>query len=216
MSYFSSFYKKNIKKIFKKYKFFILYGYKDYTKIKFCIFIYKYFKKLKLKIFVSKKNFFYSKKFLKNKKIKILKKNFVNNLNDYSFNVIYCLEDLDKYSCKLLCNLIEKNKKNYFIFISFDINKIKSIIIDKIPKVKFNTFYNNFNKISFERKNLIKNYNSNKISIKKIYFNICFYIKKNHKNYYYYFLNLNIFLNNKKLFIEKLNILMIFFFNVPI
>ncbi|MGX7582510.1 hypothetical protein [Candidatus Vidania fulgoroideorum] len=222
-------FKKKILNIIKKNKCIILYGQRDFFKIKFSISLYKNFEKFKLKIFTSFNNFLYSKNLInKIKKKKIFKKKIILNLKNVKnyFNIIYCIEDCDFNSLNILKKIIENNKKIFFIFISFDINKINKNFIDRLIRVKINDNYYNLNleyykkfhnfskfliskKSKKKKKKFLKNY---KLSINNLYIYICLFIKKKHKKYFFFFYNLYIFLNNKNNFIKNLYVLILKFF----
>ncbi|MGX7582792.1 hypothetical protein ACWNYQ_00370 [Candidatus Vidania fulgoroideorum] len=193
------FYNKYIKKIINKGKKILIYGKRDFLKIKFCYYISKYiYKKKFLKIFVSKKNYNYSIKFFKSidsKFIYIINKESIKIiLDDYKssvykrksyFNIIYCIEDFKKNK-NIFINIIDKNILDYYIFISFSPFSKNCLISSRVYRINLSGLYEiKQNKIS-----IYKEYKKQSILFlkKKIDKNFLINIKKNIKSFLYFFL----------------------------
>ncbi|MGX7576469.1 hypothetical protein ACWNYI_00375 [Candidatus Vidania fulgoroideorum] len=207
-------YYKNIKNVLEKGKKILVYGKRDFFKIKIVLFAALKYENFKIRLFLSKKNRNFSYKFLKTlKKVKIIDLKFLKNFkilskdNIYKFidnkfvNIIYCLEDLSNKIKNFLINIIDKNIKNYFIFITFENFSKSCSLTSRLYKIKINDNYNNL-EYNLNYYKLFKK-NSNLILKNKIGKTIIF--KNNIKEFLYYFIyfvtsrkNINI---SKKYFI---------------
>ncbi|WP_458659169.1 hypothetical protein [Candidatus Vidania fulgoroideorum] len=207
---FYNFIKNNIKKSFYiNNNSYLFYGERDFTKIKFALFFSNLINKNgEIRIFTCLKNYKYSKLFLncykkklyicgKKINIKIIKK-IINDYNkkrynkNININIFYCIEDCNTILTNILLKIIEKSN-DYFIFISFDINKVDKIISSRLLKIELNDDYL-LNNLEFKKQSekILKNKNNphkvfsilKKINLIRIFlFYFIYYLAKN--NYFY-------------------------------
>ncbi|MGX7586179.1 hypothetical protein [Candidatus Vidania fulgoroideorum] len=233
------FYNKNIKEILKKCKKILIYGKRDFFKIRISIFssymilnkkknnitiniiLKKINKKKNIRIFTCNKNYNFSLNTLKTIKFKNINEKIVfKNINflkkdlkkknsclKKKVNIIYCIENLSLKSKNFLIKILDKNLKDYFIFITFNDLEKNCPLLSRLYKIKSNDCYKNLELLNKKYNNydiLIRNFLK-----KKIKFKCLIKIKKNIVDFLCYFIYFitsrkNIVLKRKIYIIKKI------------